>query len=253
MSPGFGRKTHEGEAVGSDGSPAAPDEAGEAEAETKFGAHERYPNSDPGIIANPEITPTASLDHNTRNANSDSTNDARTAETTEMGPGGLGYPIIPPIDYVPDAHPPVAVFAEKKPWFGTGYHGVYFVGWPRVERISVLAPHSAELGMYILGSLATSCFLYKLIPAPFPLEEGKGILKRGSLTPSQYGCCCRSGSGAIGADALYPASRAKRVDEGRRCGGNGPWPSLRGLRARHRPPSKGDRRIGGASRSCHRR
>ncbi|KAI0850872.1 hypothetical protein F5Y00DRAFT_232251 [Daldinia vernicosa] len=56
-----------------------------------------------------------------------------------------GFPTIPPIDYVPSVHAPVAVFEERRSYdYGRGARFV-FSGWYRIARVNVLAPHSAEL------------------------------------------------------------------------------------------------------------
>ncbi|KAI0104355.1 hypothetical protein F4814DRAFT_430500 [Daldinia grandis] len=55
-------------------------------------------------------------------------------------------PTIPPIDYAPSAHMPVAVFEERRSYdYGRGNQRFIFSGWYRIARINVLAPHSAEL------------------------------------------------------------------------------------------------------------
>ncbi|KAI1650897.1 uncharacterized protein F4817DRAFT_326118 [Daldinia loculata] len=56
------------------------------------------------------------------------------------------FPTIPPIDYAPSAHAPVAVFEERRFYdYGRGSQRFIFAGWYRIARINVLAPHSAEL------------------------------------------------------------------------------------------------------------
>ncbi|KAH9895373.1 hypothetical protein F4778DRAFT_746511 [Xylariomycetidae sp. FL2044] len=58
------------------------------------------------------------------------------------------FPMIPPIDYTPSPHTPIAVFEEHKSY---GSRGVVskgrfsFIGWYKVARINILAPYSAEL------------------------------------------------------------------------------------------------------------
>ncbi|CAJ2504108.1 Uu.00g115020.m01.CDS01 [Anthostomella pinea] len=61
------------------------------------------------------------------------------------------FPAIPPIDYIPAAHNPIAVFEERKlpyspyPRGGPGGFRFAFTGWFKVSRVNVLAPQSAEL------------------------------------------------------------------------------------------------------------
>ncbi|KAI0018848.1 hypothetical protein F4780DRAFT_495689 [Xylariomycetidae sp. FL0641] len=58
------------------------------------------------------------------------------------------FPAIPPIDYVPSAHNPIAVFEERKqPGTRGGGSSARFAfkGWFRVARVNILAPQSAEL------------------------------------------------------------------------------------------------------------
>ncbi|KAI1654856.1 hypothetical protein F4813DRAFT_369627 [Daldinia decipiens] len=56
------------------------------------------------------------------------------------------FPTIPPIDYAPSAHAPVAVFEERRSYDqGRSSPRFIFAGWYRIARINVLAPHSAEL------------------------------------------------------------------------------------------------------------
>ncbi|KAF3054852.1 hypothetical protein GL218_07556 [Daldinia childiae] len=56
------------------------------------------------------------------------------------------FPTIPPIDYAPSAHAPVAAFEERRSHeYGRGNPRFIFAGWYHIARINVLAPHSAEL------------------------------------------------------------------------------------------------------------
>ncbi|ORY67348.1 uncharacterized protein BCR38DRAFT_482968 [Pseudomassariella vexata] len=52
------------------------------------------------------------------------------------------YPSIQPIDYIPNEHPPIAVFAERR---RVAKDTFFFVGWFKVARVNVLSPLSAEL------------------------------------------------------------------------------------------------------------
>ncbi|RYP06838.1 hypothetical protein DL764_002886 [Monosporascus ibericus] len=55
---------------------------------------------------------------------------------------------IQPIQYIPSAHPPVAVFEERwNPWSSECENNVRFAfsGWYKVARVHLFAPHSAEL------------------------------------------------------------------------------------------------------------
>src|SRR3569833_3006731 len=49
---------------------------------------------------------------------------------------------IPPIDYVPPTHPPIAVFKTN----GHSHHGFKFVGWHKIERTAILMRKSNALG-----------------------------------------------------------------------------------------------------------
>ncbi|OTB15400.1 hypothetical protein K445DRAFT_318245 [Daldinia sp. EC12] len=56
------------------------------------------------------------------------------------------FPSIPPIDYVPSAHPPIAAFEERRSYdYGYGNSRFLFAGWYRITHINLLAPHSAEV------------------------------------------------------------------------------------------------------------
>ena len=63
------------------------------------------------------------------------------------------FPDIQPIEYIPSTHPPIAIFEERRAPGGGSYGGrqtksntrFAFVGWHKVARVSILAPHSAEL------------------------------------------------------------------------------------------------------------
>ncbi len=58
-------------------------------------------------------------------------------------------PSIPPIDYAPSAHTPIAVFEQRRvrgPHGGAGSDTKFaFAGWYKVARVNVLAPRSTEL------------------------------------------------------------------------------------------------------------
>ncbi|RYP26402.1 hypothetical protein DL767_008064 [Monosporascus sp. MG133] len=58
------------------------------------------------------------------------------------------FPCIQPINYVPSAHPPIAVFEERwSPWCSKCKDNARFAfaGWYKVARVHLFAPHSAEL------------------------------------------------------------------------------------------------------------
>ncbi|KAI1337192.1 hypothetical protein F5Y15DRAFT_163757 [Xylariaceae sp. FL0016] len=61
------------------------------------------------------------------------------------------YPAIPPIDYIPSQHHPIAVFEERRVPGIRGGGGrnrnarFTFAGWFKVSRINILSPFSAEL------------------------------------------------------------------------------------------------------------
>ncbi|KAI0116590.1 hypothetical protein F4776DRAFT_278586 [Hypoxylon sp. NC0597] len=54
------------------------------------------------------------------------------------------FPAIEPIDYIPGTHSPIAVFEERRFYYNTPSRFA-FVGWYKVARVNILAPHSAEL------------------------------------------------------------------------------------------------------------
>ncbi|OTA93201.1 hypothetical protein M434DRAFT_31249 [Hypoxylon sp. CO27-5] len=54
------------------------------------------------------------------------------------------FPAIEPIDYTPGTHSPIAVFEERRSYYNVPGRFA-FVGWYKVARVNVLAPHSAEL------------------------------------------------------------------------------------------------------------
>ncbi|KAI1854336.1 hypothetical protein JX265_012505 [Neoarthrinium moseri] len=108
------------------------------------------------------------VDHNTGEAQASSANDAPTDIRQTEGPSSESRSEIPtrpsdtktipvsdidadkmptflgiaPIDYNPGPHAPIAVFAERKHITKNVFA---FAGWYSVTRISILAPHSAEL------------------------------------------------------------------------------------------------------------
>ncbi|KAK6086594.1 hypothetical protein SCUP515_00160 [Seiridium cupressi] len=53
------------------------------------------------------------------------------------------YPSIPPIDYAPDPHDPIAVFQEVRSV--SNKKAFIFSGWYGISRVNIIAPHSAEL------------------------------------------------------------------------------------------------------------
>lgn len=70
-------------------------------------------------------------------------NDVETAPGSHQSPGSKGNArqllSIPPIDYVPNRHEPIAVFEEVQS------NQFKFAGWHSVARVSILAPHSEGL------------------------------------------------------------------------------------------------------------
>lgn len=52
------------------------------------------------------------------------------------------YPSIPAIDYNPEEHEPIAVFQQVK---SVSKDAFVFLGWHKVTRVNIIAPHSAEL------------------------------------------------------------------------------------------------------------
>ncbi|KAI0837894.1 hypothetical protein F5Y06DRAFT_269318 [Hypoxylon sp. FL0890] len=61
----------------------------------------------------------------------------------QQRPPSPDFPAIEPIDFTPGEHGPVAVFEERR--FPNAPSRFAFVGWYKVARINILAPHSAEL------------------------------------------------------------------------------------------------------------
>ncbi|KAI1472488.1 uncharacterized protein F4812DRAFT_409125 [Daldinia caldariorum] len=56
------------------------------------------------------------------------------------------YAPVPPIDYAPSTHAPIAAFEERHSLdYGNNRSMFIFVGWYRITHISVLAPYSEEL------------------------------------------------------------------------------------------------------------
>ncbi|GAP86589.1 hypothetical protein SAMD00023353_2001560 [Rosellinia necatrix] len=58
------------------------------------------------------------------------------------------FPSVTPIDYIPASHSPIAIFEEHRiPGVRTGgAHARFaFVGWFKISRVNIIAPHSSEL------------------------------------------------------------------------------------------------------------
>ena len=58
------------------------------------------------------------------------------------------FPSIQPVDYVPATHPHIAIFEERRlpGMYGEASNARFvFIGWHKVARVNLLAPHSAEL------------------------------------------------------------------------------------------------------------